>query len=137
METRIIVSAIIEDGKGSFLFGRKPPNVGPYPNTWHLIGGGLNHTSESAEEELKREIREEAGIEVDIIEKIGFDDDIEPNKHGIPTHYIFLVYRTRFRSGTPTPSDDIYQLSWFPKQDLSSLDLPGPSKKLFKSLEYI
>ena len=137
METRIIVSAIIEDGNGRFLFGRKPPNIGPYPNTWHLIGGGLNHTSESAEEELKREIREEAGIEVDIIEKMGFDEDIESNKYGIPTHYIFLVYRVRFKSGIPTSSDDIQQLAWFSIADLSTIELPRPSKKLFTLLGYL
>lgn len=45
---------------------------------------------------IAREILEEAGIEVEILEPISFDEDFEPNKHGEMTHYIFLVFRARY-----------------------------------------
>ncbi|MBU1118479.1 aspartate/glutamate racemase family protein [Patescibacteria group bacterium] len=100
MKTRVIVSAVIEDGD-NLLFAKKKENVGPYPNTWHLIGGGIEE-EELLEESIKREVREEANTDVEIIEKVGFDDDFEPDKKGELTHYIFLttiqnkLYETAF-----------------------------------------
>lgn len=98
MKSRVIVSAIIEkDGK--ILLGQKPQNVGPYPNTWHLPGGGASLGEESLEEALQREIKEEVGITVKDITRIGFDEDYERDKHGEMTHYIFLVYEAQYASG--------------------------------------
>jgi len=134
MKTRVIVSAIIEKGD-KMLFGRKRKNVNPYPNTWHLIGGGIED-EERLEESLKREIREEANIEVKIKEAIGFDDDFEMNKHGEMTHYIFLVYRAEYVSGELKADDDIETLQWFSESELPK-DLSRPSLKLFRKLGYI
>jgi 8-oxo-dGTP diphosphatase len=105
MKTRVIISAVIENGD-KLLFGKKRENIGPYPNTWHLIGGGIED-AESLEDAIKREIKEEANIEVEIIESLGFDEDFEPNKHGELTHYVFLVYRVKYVSGKPKADDDI------------------------------
>jgi ADP-ribose pyrophosphatase YjhB (NUDIX family) len=134
MKTRVIVSAIIENGD-KLLFGRKRENANPYPNTWHLIGGGIED-EERLEESLKREIREEANIEVKIKEMVGFDDDFEPNKHGEMTHYIFLVYKAKYVSGKLKADDDIETLQWFSKNELPK-NLSRPSIKLFKKLDYI
>jgi 8-oxo-dGTP diphosphatase len=134
IKTRVIVSAIIENGD-KFLFGQKKENVGPYPNTWHLIGGGINE-GESLEENIKREVREEASIEVEIGEAVDFADDFEPNKHGELTHYIFLAYKAKYLSGEPKADDDIEMLRWFPKNELPE-EMNRPSKKLFKKLGYV
>lgn len=135
MQSRIIVAAIIEkDGK--FLLGQKPKNIGPYPNTWHLLGGGIKLEEESLEEALQREITEEAGVKIENIEKISFDEDYEPNKNGEMTHYIFLTFKAKCTE-EPTPSDDIEELQWFKKEELKDIVLTRPSEKLFKELGYI
>lgn len=135
MNTRVIVSAVIEKD-GLLLFGKKKTNVGPYPNTWHLIGGGIED-AERLEDAIRREIDEEAGIHVDILRSIGFDDDIEPNKHGEPTHYIFLVFLARYVSGELRAQDDIVHLEWIPKEKLSEISLNRPSIKLFQKMNYL
>ncbi len=135
METRIIVSAIVEkDGK--LLFGKKPQNVGPYPNTWHLLGGGINQ-GESVMDAIKREVLEESGIALTNIEPISFDEDYEPNKHGIKTHYIFLVFNAIYKSGELKPKDDITELKWIEKSALSKTELNKPTIKLFKKLKLL
>jgi len=134
-KTRLIVSSIIEDGD-KILFGRKEENVGPYPNTWHFIGGGVDD-GESIEEAMKREIREETGIEVEIVERLGFDEDYEPNKRGEPMHYVFLFFRTKYISGTPQANDDIMKLQWFLKSELPVEELNRPSVRLFQRIGYI
>ncbi len=135
MECRVIVTAIIEDGD-KLLFGQKPKDIGPYPNTWHLIGGGLNLGEESVIDALKREIKEEANIEVTDIQRISFDEDYEQNKRGERTHYIFLVFKAKYKSGKPQASDDITELKWIDKSKLSEIKLTRPSIKLFKELGY-
>lgn len=135
METRVIVSAVIEKD-GTFLFGRKRKNIGPYPNTCHLIGGGIEE-DESLIAALKREVLEEAGIKIKNIKPIAFDEDYENNKHGQKTHYIFLVFKAVYASGKLKSGDDIVQLEWVPKRSLRKIELNRPSVRLFKSLHLI
>ena len=136
MKSRVIVSAIIEKG-GKFLLGRKPADVAPYPNTWHLIGGGVNLEDESLEEGMRREIREEVGIDVANFRHVSFDEDQTLNKQGEETHYLFLVYHVDYKSGDVVPSDDIAQAHWFSKDELKTLSLTPPSQKLFTKLGWI
>jgi 8-oxo-dGTP diphosphatase len=136
MKSRVVVAAIIEK-EGKILLGQKPKDIGPYPNTWHLPGGGVHLDDESLEEAIKREIREECGIQVDSMTKISFDEDIEPDKHGEPTRYLFLTYKVRYVSGDVKASDDIIKLRWFSYDMLTTIPLTRPSQKLFKTLGLI
>ena len=89
------------------------------------------------EEALKREIREETGIEIQNIEQLGFDEDNEPDKHGEMTHYIFLDFRTEWLSGEITAGDDMKELKWVKKDELKNLFFNRPAKKLLKKLNFI
>jgi ADP-ribose pyrophosphatase YjhB (NUDIX family) len=135
METRVVVSAIVEKND-NLLFGRKPSNIGPYPNTWHLLGGGVKD-DESITDAVKREVLEESGIEISEIEPIFFDEDYEANKHGIKTHYIFLVFNAQYKSGKLKAGDDIHELKWVKKSDLEKIEFNRPTIKLFKKLGFI
>lgn len=131
MKSRLIVTAFIEKD-GNVLLGRKPKDKGPYPNTWHFPGGGVDLDKETLEEGIKREIREETGLEVETLEKLGFDEDYEPNKHGELTHYVFLIYKVTPTSMNAEPADDLEKLQWFPRGELKDLELTRPSAKYFK-----
>lgn len=136
MKSRVIVVGLIEkDDK--VLLGKKPENVGPYPNTWHIPGGGIDLGEETIEEALRRELREEAGIEISDIEPLGFDEDHEPNKHGEMMHYIFLDFKAHYASGEVKAGDDINHLQWIEKSKLKSLNLNKPTRKLLKKLKYL
>jgi len=136
MNTRLIVSAVIEK-EGKILLGRKEKDMGPYPNTWHIPGGGVELDKESLEEAIKREIKEETGLEVENLEKLAFDEDSAHNKHGELTHYVFLVFKCSCKSGEPKPGDDLVELRWFDSGELKDLPLTRPSYKLFKELGWI
>ena len=92
---------------------------------------------ESLKEALTREIREEAGIEIDIIKDISFDEDYEPNKHGVMTHYLFITYLANYVSGKVKADDDIDSLKWVHKKDVKNLELCKPSINLFTKLGYL
>src|ERR1700722_3306197 len=92
MKARIVVTTLIEKN-GKILLGQKPKDVGPYPNTWHLPGGGVNLENESLEDAVRREVKEETGLEIEKMERVSFDEDYERDKRGDMTHYLFLVYK--------------------------------------------
>lgn len=83
---------------------------------------------ESLEEALRREVEEETGIEISNIERIDFDEDYESDKRGEMTHYLFLVFTAKFKSGKMKASDDMKQLEWVEKSGI---------QKLFKKLGWI
>lgn len=136
MKFRIIVAAVIEY-EGKILFGRKPENVGPYPNTWVIPGGGVDLEKETLLDALRRELKEETGIEVGEITPLYFAEDYEPDKHGEMTHYVHLTYHVTAESDTFRPGDDILSLEWIPKAEIADIPLARPSVELFQKLGYI
>ncbi len=75
MKYRVIVAAVIEKN-GEYLFGKKAAGVGPFPDKWLILGGGVDLENETLEEGLQREIREEAGIEITNIKRVTFYDEV-------------------------------------------------------------
>jgi mutator protein MutT len=136
MKFRVIVVGVIEK-EDQILIGQKASNVGPYPNTWHIPGGGVDLDTETLEEALRREIREETGIEISNIQPVGFDEDHEPDKHGELTHYVFLSFTATYESGDASANDDLRKLQWVSKKELQKINFNKPSKKLLKKLSFI
>ncbi len=136
MKARVIVSIIIKRN-GDYLFGRKDKGIGPYPDTWHNLGGGVDLKKENLEEGAKREVKEEAGIEIKNLKRLLFDEDYEPDKKGTKTHFLFLVFEAEYKSGELKAGDDIRELRWFKKKELKNIPLTRPTIKLFKELGII
>ncbi len=133
MKSRVVVVVIIEhDGK--ILMGKRNSDVGPYPNTWQIPGGGVDLENESLLEALQREVKEETGLEIVDFEKISFGEEYEPNKNGDMTHYLFLVFKAISEIEEVIAGDDLVELRWFMKADLKDVPLARPSIKLFKEL---
>ena len=87
--------------------------------------------------EAKREVLEESSIEITDIKPVSFDEDYEPNKCGIKTHYVFLVFKAKYKSGELNPKSDISELKWIDKRVISSIELNRPTIKLFKKVKLI
>jgi 8-oxo-dGTP diphosphatase len=136
MKSRVVVAAIVEKDS-QILLGRKPPGIGPYPDTWHLPGGGARLEEETAEQALVREVTEETGIRIGKPKRISFNEDFEPDMKGEMTHYLFLVYLAPYLSGECKPGDDIRMLKWFAKGELNNLSLARPSIVLFKDMGWL
>jgi len=134
MQTRIVVVAVIKDKDGRVLLGKKRQDVGPYPNKWHLPGGKVEIGQEILADSLKREVKEETGLDVLDAQPIFFDEDITEDKHGVTTHYIFLDFECKIREGCAVPSADLVTLQWFKKTELEQLDINKPSLRLFRKI---
>lgn len=133
---RITVVAVVTKG-GHVLLGKKPKDIGPYPNTWIIPGGGINFGEETVEEALRREIKEEAGIMIQNIHPLIFMTDNEPNKHGEMTYFVHLVYTAEYKSGNVRAADDVSHLEWIPITQIPSLTVARPSIKTFQKLGWL
>ena len=91
----------------------------PRRGYWDLPGGFL-HESEDATDGLRREFREETGLEVRPTELVRID--IEP--YG--GRYVFSVTWLVEAEGEPVAADDVAELRWFARDELPrEMAFPG------------
>jgi nucleoside triphosphatase len=94
--TRVIVVPLLTDADGRVLLCRMAPDRGVFPGQWALPGGGVEPT-ERIVDALRREVREELGIELASSEPLLFKDAVlakalaDGSQESL--HMIFLVYR--------------------------------------------
>jgi 8-oxo-dGTP diphosphatase len=107
-------SAFVLDADGHVLLARR--KYEPDAGKWDVLGGFLEE-DEDPVAGLQRELREEAGIEVEVGDFVGVFADT----YGDPPEMksvLNLVWEVRIVDGQPTPNDDVSELRWFPKDDL-------------------
>ncbi len=109
----ITVSYICHDGKGNYLMNKRSANCRDEHGTWDFGGGGLD-LGEKVEDCLKKEIKEEYGVEPIEYKFLGYLD-LFRNLSGIDTHWIsfeflVLVDSLKVINGEPHKFDKI---KWF------------------------
>jgi ADP-ribose pyrophosphatase len=110
------VHAVIEQD-GRILLGRRA--FDPGAGLWGLPGGFLEE-GEAPDVGLKREVREETGLEIEPGELFG--SWLQP--HGERT-VLCLLWHARVLGGAERAADDVLELRWFGADDLPE-DI-GPS----------
>jgi ADP-ribose pyrophosphatase YjhB (NUDIX family) len=116
LNPKATVGAIVLDDSGRVLLGRR--GVEPFLGFWDTLGGFVE-PGESLEECVRRELREEAAIEV----AVGRLVLSVPDTYG-PTGdaTINTFYECRLLSGDPRPGDDVAELRWFAPDELPAAD---------------
>jgi 8-oxo-dGTP diphosphatase len=107
-------SAFVLDEDGRILLARRA--IEPDAGKWDVPGGFLEEGEEPVAG-LRRELREEAGIEVDVGEFVGVFTDTYGDGPNVDV-VLNLVWEARIASGDPTPDDDVAELRWFPKDGM-------------------
>jgi 8-oxo-dGTP diphosphatase len=112
------VGALIIEGDQILLVkrGREPQK-----GYWSLPGGAVE-TGEHLEVALRREVREETGLDVEVVHLIEVFERIMSGDSGkIEYHYILLDYVCRPAGGTLQASDDASHAAWFRESDIDAL----------------
>lgn len=128
------VGPIIYNEKGEILLIQCPK----WADYWHIPGGHIE-LGETGEEALKREVREETGLEIDNIEFIGWQDAIEPEGFFKKKHFIFLDYCAKASGGEITKSREMEEYVWLePEVALETLKIdPATIKTINFYLEHM
>ena len=104
--------ALIRDDQGRILLARRAGDPGA--GLWDLLGGFLDEGEEPVEA-LRRELREETGLEIEPGEFLGGI----PDRYGEEGHWtVNLYWEARLGAGEPEPADDVAELAWFPADAL-------------------
>ena len=96
------------------------PKFAKQKNKWALVGGFVKN-EESLQNAVKRELKEEAGIQVNYLEQLyTFGDDIkrDPRFRVISVAYFALVNSTQLKL---TADTDVLEAAWFPINELPKL----------------
>lgn len=102
------VGAVILRGQDILLIRRARP---PFEGHWSIPGGKLAF-GEPLEAALKREIREETGVEVAVLGLIDVFEAL-PDKPGDP-HFVMIDYACAYLAGEVTAGDDALEAGFFP-----------------------
>ena len=118
---KVSVAAMVHDGKGKILLVNSPWRGWEYP-------GGLIEPGETFEAALRREIREESGVEVEIERLVGICKNLEKD-------IVNIDFVCRYVSGELTTSDESTEVVWVtPEEAVKMITFPLTKKRLANML---
>ena len=121
------VGAIIFDEGQVVLVRRgRPPAYGE----WSLPGGAVE-LGETLEEALIREVSEEVGLEVEVMELIAVLDRVFLDEEGrVKYHYVLMDFLCRSIGGTLQASSDVLSSSRVPLEALAEYQLRRQTREV-------
>ena len=107
-------SALCVDDENRVLFSRR--GVEPFKGLWDLPGGFLNE-AEHPLDAVRRELREEAGVEIELTKFLGvWIDRYSEDDSGTAT--LNFYWSARIVEGDPQPDDDVAEFRWFAVEEI-------------------
>ncbi len=117
-----VVAAIIEEENGErVLIAERPPGKSS-AGLWEFPGGKIE-SGESPEAALKRELREELNLEVEIVRFLG------EFPHQYDWGWIDLKVFVTKAKNTPQATADVRHFSWVPKREVENYPLLAADRK--------
>jgi len=106
---------LIFDGSAILLVERAKE---PLKGYWSLPGG-IVETGERLEEAIRREVREETGLEVETQSVFEIFERVMPDREGrTEYHYVLIDYLCRVVGGRLSAASDVSGAAWVAEQNL-------------------
>lgn len=126
------VGAVIFDSDGRVFLAKRGREARNESGKWEFPGGGVEY-GETLEQAIAREVREEYGIEIDVLNLLDVVNHLIPEER---QHWVSPTFLCRIASGTPFirephKCDDI---GWFAIDEIPEEKLSLASKKSLISL---
>jgi 8-oxo-dGTP diphosphatase len=126
-ERIVVVAAALYDGDRLLAARRSAPPV--LAGRWELPGGKVEE-GESSEAALVRELREELGVEVEVVARI-------PGEWPLKSPYVLRAWTARLvpTSPDPKPLQDHDELRWLAPDEIWAVDWLDQDVEAIRSLE--
>jgi ADP-ribose pyrophosphatase YjhB (NUDIX family) len=121
-------SALVEDDEGRILLARRAKEQ--FKGRWDIPGGFLDE-GEHPLDGLRRELREETGLDVEPLEFLGVWMDRYGGDSTAEATLNFY-WTARAAGGEAAPADDVDDLRWFARDEL-----PGPDELAFENVPLV
>jgi len=117
-----------KDGEVLLVRSHKWPGVNKY-----TMPGGHIEIGETIEEALKREVKEEVGLEVEPIEFLTFQEAIFSKEFFKPKHFIFLDFLCKAKkSDVELDGNELQEYLWVKPKKALSLNIDSFTRKTIK-----
>ena len=104
----------------------------PLKGEWSIPGGTLE-LGETLVEGVVRELREETGLDVRVLELIEVFERIFPDAAGKPQyHFVILDYLCEAVNGTPSPGGDVTDIALAAEHELSRYNLTPTATRILQ-----
>jgi 8-oxo-dGTP diphosphatase len=136
MKSRVVVAvgAIIEDGRGGVLLVKhKPERGGFWQGKWICPGGELE-LGETIGEGIKREVKEETGLDVELVRPLLAFDRVVKSDGEVSLHVVYIDYLAKLAGGGLKVDSDVGEAIWVKKDDLDRVweDMHEDTRELLK-----
>ena len=129
---RVGVGAVVTDRQGRVLLVRHHPSEGPRKSFWkgRWIGpGGMLEFGESLEDGARREVKEETGLEIEILRPLAPSDRLISWKGRKYLQVVYVDFLATVAEGSPEkdglvevrPGDDVGEARWFTRAEVAAL----------------
>lgn len=117
----VSVAALVRNGEGEILLVKSPWRGWEYP-------GGLIEPGESFEAALKREVREESGVEIEITGFVGICKNVGSD-------IVNIDFTARYTGGELATSEESTEVGWYtPEKAMEMVTFPLTKKRLANML---
>lgn len=122
------MAAAVFDEAGRVLLVQRgrPPAAG----TWGLPGG-LLRLGERLVDGVRREVREECSVEIQVGDVVGvFEPMVRDEEGRIKYHYVVVDYWARWLAGVPQAGDDAAAAAWVALDQLAGLPMQEETRRV-------
>jgi len=130
----VAVGAVVEDDEGRILLVKHEPERGGFWQGKWICPGGKLELGETIGDGIKREVKEETGLEIELIKPLPAFDRIVKSADGIDLHVVYIDYIAKVAGGELKADSDVGEALWIEKDELGHVwdDMHEDTQRLFK-----
>jgi 8-oxo-dGTP diphosphatase len=121
----LVISVLLRERKKVLLVKRKKGKS--FAGFWGLPNGKVR-VGEKLEEAARREVKEETGLIVEILEPYHITQEFHDDHH-----HIVIAFKGRVISGKLKPGSDVEDARWFTKSEISKLKVQPTAREQIKT----